>query len=233
MVEAGMKCIKYLLFAFNCVFVIAAIALIAVGIVVQTRFAGYLNFFDTPVTSVAILLIIVGVIMFFIAAFGCCGAIKEHNVCTMVFAVLLAIIFIFQLAGGIAAFVMRSDLEKSVTETMTRAEKNYLTSAGVKETWDDVQKDFECCGVKASEEWEAVFKNDTLPNSCCKDTKTPCSEKSPNKYDEGCADAFVGWSKDNLAKIAAAGLALAFIQVIGIVFACCLAQAIRKEYECV
>ncbi|CAI9738405.1 CD63 antigen-like [Octopus vulgaris] len=232
MVEAGMKCIKYLLFAFNFIFVIAAIALIAVGIVVQTNFSGYLNFFDAPVTSVAILLIVVGVIMFFIAAFGCCGAIKEHNVCTMVFAVLLALIFILQLAGGIAAFVMRSDLEKTVTETMTKAEQNYLTSPGVKKTWDDVQTDFKCCGVEKSSEWQKVYTNTTLPDSCCKSDKG-CDESSKDKYQIGCADAFISWSKSNLAKIAAAGLALAFIQVIGIVFACCLAQAIRKEYECV
>ncbi|XP_052831278.1 CD63 antigen [Octopus bimaculoides] len=212
MVEAGMKCIKYLLFAFNFVFVVAAIALIAVGIVVQTNFSGYLNFFDAPVTSVAILLIVVGVIMFFIAAFGCCGAIKEHNVCTMVFAVLLALIFILQLAGGIAAFVMRSDLENAVTDTMTKAEKNYLHSPGVKKTWDDVQTDFKCCGVKTYTEWYTVFQNSTLPVSCCKNDKA-CNTTSSDRYTKGCANAFIEWSRSNLAKIAAAGLVLAFIQV--------------------
>ncbi|GAB1607040.1 CD63 antigen-like [Argonauta hians] len=237
MVEAGMKCIKYLLFAFNCVFVLAAIALIAVGIVVQTSFSGYLNFFDAPVTSVSVLLIIVGVVMFFIAAFGCCGAIKEHNMCTMVFAVLLTIILIFQLAGGIAAFVMKNDVKETLTKTMIKTEKNYQTAEGVKEAWDNVQEDFKCCGVESMTEWNQVFNSTKLPPSCCKGLKDPktCSTVTPkaNLHQEGCGKAFSEWAMANLAKIAAAGLALAFIQVIGIVFACCLAQAIRKEYETV
>lgn len=54
------------------------IALIAVGAYVQSQLHEYLNFFDTNVNGPAILLIVVGLVIFVISFFGCCGAIKEN-----------------------------------------------------------------------------------------------------------------------------------------------------------
>jgi len=36
-----------------------------------------------------------------------------------------------------------------------------------------------------------------------------------------------------VAVIGGVGIGLAFVQVVGIMFACCLARAIKKEYEVV
>lgn len=229
MVEGGMKCVKYLLFAFNLIFVIAAIALIAVGIYVQVQLHDYLSFFSGKVNAAAILIIIVGAIIFFIAGFGCCGAIKENYVCTMVFAVLLAVVFIFELAGGIAGFVMRNQLHDEVSEKMKEAEANYHSQEGVKKSWDAVQTNFKCCGVDSYTEWHA--HNVSYPDSCCK--KAPCVPGTANFYNEPCLEEFVDFVKTNIVKVGGVGIGLAFVQIVGIIFACCLARAIRKEYEVV
>lgn len=226
-----MKCVKYLLFAFNLIFVIAAIALIAVGVYVQVQLNDYLSFFSGKVNAAAILIIVVGAIIFFIAGFGCCGAIKENYVCTMVFAVLLAVVFIFELAGGIAGFVMRNQLKEEVKDKMFEAEKNYYTQEGVRKSWDAVQTNFKCCGVHKTDEWNS--KNGTLPNSCCDDTKKACTGKSGDLHNKPCLEAFTKYVQANIVKIGGVGLGLAFIQIVGIIFACCLARAIRKEYEVV
>lgn len=228
MVEGGMKCVKYLLFAFNLVFVIAAIALIAVGVYVQVQLHDYLSFFSGKVNAAAILIIVVGAIIFFIAGFGCCGAIKENYVCTMVFAVLLAVIFIFELAGGIAGFVMRDELKNEVEGKMIDAEANYYSQEGVRKSWDAVQKEFHCCGVKTSAEWKK-FNQTYFPESCCEKEK-PCKT---DIYSDPCLDKFTEFVKENIMKIGGVGIGLAFIQIVGIIFACCLARAIRKEYEIV
>lgn len=228
MVEGGMKCVKYLLFAFNLVFVIAAIALIAVGVYVQVQLHDYLSFFSGKVNAAAILIIVVGAIIFFIAGFGCCGAIKENYVCTMVFAVLLAVIFIFELAGGIAGFVMRNELHDEVKGKMIDAEANYYSQEGVKKSWDAVQTEFHCCGVENSDEW--LKFNHSYPESCCKNVK-PCTKTAISK--DPCLDKFLEFVQKNIMKIGGVGIGLAFIQIVGIIFACCLARAIRKEYEIV
>lgn len=52
--------------------------MVALGAYVQYQMSDYLNFFDTKINGPAILLIIVGLVIFVIAFFGCCGAIKEN-----------------------------------------------------------------------------------------------------------------------------------------------------------
>ena len=53
--------------------------MIICGAVVQTRFAAYFDFIDMGgFNAVASLLIVVGVIIFVIGFFGCCGAYREN-----------------------------------------------------------------------------------------------------------------------------------------------------------
>jgi len=239
MVEGGMKCVKYLLFAFNLVFVIAAIALIAVGAYVQIKLVDYYDFFQNEYTGPGILLIVVGVFIFLIAFFGCMGALKENYCLTMSFAVLLAIVFIMMIAGGIAAYVLRNDIESEVESILTKAQKNYDQSGhdGVTKTWDKLQREFTCCGVNNATEWLTVL-NGTFPISCCKDEgSTSCTGSSPIPLNDvkktPCETAFVNWLKDKVAIIGGVGVGIAFIMVVGVLFSCCLARAIRKEYEVV
>lgn len=232
MVEGGMKCVKFLLFAFNLVFVIAAIALIAVGAYVQVKLVDYYDFFGNTYTGPGILLIVVGVLIFIIAFFGCMGALKENYCLTMTFAVLLGIIFIMMIAGGIAAYVLRDEIEGEVTKILTDAEKNYESSKGVQETWDKLQREFSCCGVANYTEWPDIL-NGSYPISCCKDETKCVKTTAADMKKTSCEDAFVGWMEDKVAIIGGVGIGLAFIMVVGVLFACCLARAIRKEYEVV
>eukprot|EP00745_Piridium_sociabile_P021816 TRINITY_DN33701_c0_g1_i1.p1 TRINITY_DN33701_c0_g1~~TRINITY_DN33701_c0_g1_i1.p1 ORF type:complete len:240 (-),score=50.43 TRINITY_DN33701_c0_g1_i1:497-1216(-) len=239
MVEGGMKCVKFLLFTFNLIFVIAAIALIAVGAYVQIKLSDYYDFFGNQYTGPGILLICVGVFIFLIAFFGCMGALKENYCLTMTFAVLLAVVFILMIAGGIAAYVLRNDVEGKVVDILLKAEKNYGKEPGVKDTWDKLQEEFSCCGVRNISEWLPYGLNTTYPRSCCLQphNETTCPENSPisadNVIQTPCDDAFVSWVKAKVAIIGGVGIGLAFVMVVGVLFACCLARAIRKEYEVV
>jgi CD63 antigen len=66
------------------VFQIAAIGLIAAGAYVQLELKDYFDLIEGQFSSAAALLIAVGVIIFFIASFGCCGAFKENYMCVMI-----------------------------------------------------------------------------------------------------------------------------------------------------
>lgn len=239
MVEGGMKCVKYLLFSFNLIFVIAAIALIAVGAYVQIKLTDYYDFFGNEYTGPGILLICVGVFIFIIAFFGCMGALKENYCLTMTFAILLALVFILMIAGGIAAYVLRNEVEDKVADILTKAEQKYGQEGGVTDTWDKLQKEFDCCGVKNYTEWESLNITTKYPRSCCKnmDDSATCPTSGDldpiNLNTTPCEDAFVNWVKDKVAIIGGVGIGLAFIMVVGVLFACCLARAIRKEYEVV
>lgn len=238
MVEGGMKCVKYLLFTFNLIFVIAAIALIAVGAYVQIKLTDYSDFFGNEYTGPGILLIVVGALIFIIAFFGCMGALKENYCLTMSFAILLAVIFILMIAGGIAAYVLRNEIEDEVVTVLTEAEKKYSKSPDVTQTWDKLQREFSCCGVQSYLEWKELNLTTVFPQSCCKrEDAADCSHES--KIPESaikktpCEKAFINWLKNKVAIIGGVGIGLAFVMVVGVLFACCLARAIRKEYEVV
>jgi len=232
MVEGQMKCVKYLLFFFNLIFVLAGIALIATGAYVKIKLDEYYDFFQDDYMGPGILLIVVGVVIFLLAFFGCCGAYKDNYCLTMTFAVMLGLIFILELAGGIAGFVLRNDIEDDVDTTLRKATLNYGKPKhdGVTKAWDKLQDEFDCCGVDNATDWKAVLPANP-PESCCADVAATCTYT--NAYPKGCKTAFEDWLKDKIAIVGGVGIGLAFIQIVGILFACCLARAIRKEYEVV
>merc|ERR1711936_355822 len=70
MIEGGMKCVKYLLFAFNLIFLITGLALIVTGCVIQGVYSNYLDFLGDSFFNTPVLLVVVGCIIFFITFFG-------------------------------------------------------------------------------------------------------------------------------------------------------------------
>jgi len=230
-----MKCVKLLLFLFNLIFVAAGIGLIVTGAYVNIKLEDYYDFFGSEYFGPGILLIVVGVFIFLIAFFGCCGAYKENHCLTMTFAVCLSLIFILEIAGGIAGFVMRDQIEDEVKHVLEDAMKNYKQPGhdGVTSTWDKLQEEFQCCGVNNASDWkDPKMGNTTIPPSCCKEAS--CDPTKDDKiYIAGCADELESWLKSKIAIIGGVGIGLAFVQVVGIMFACCLARAIKKEYEVV
>lgn len=235
-----MKCVKYLLFLFNLLFVLAGIGLISAGAYVKVKLDQYYDFFGSDYMGPGILLIVVGVFIFFLAFFGCCGAYKENYCLTMTFAVCLGIIFILEISGGIAGFVLREDIENEVEKVLKDAQANYgkADHEGVTGAWDRLQNEFDCCGVESYDDWKNSQPNKP-PISCCKDSvsEQECADRSYNNTapinTEGCSKTFEDYLKNKVAIIGGVGIGLAFVQIVGILFACCLARAIRKEYEVV
>ncbi|WAR11453.1 CD63-like protein [Mya arenaria] len=223
MVEGGMKCVRFLLFGFNLIFVLAAIGLIAIGAYVQIALKDYFDLIGGKFSTAAALLIAVGVIIFFIASFGCFGAYRQNRVCVLIFSALLIFIFILEISAGIAGYVYKSQVESYVEKYMKESIGKNNTKA-----WETVQKEFKCCGITNSTDW-----NGNIPQSCCKSPATGCQNNTANLYPQGCLKKFSDWVEDHVAIVGGVGIGFAFIQLIGIMFACCLARAIKKEYEVV
>lgn len=62
----------------NAWFQITGIILIAIGATIHAAYSDYPHFLDDKFLSVPSLLIAIGSIIFFIAFFGCCGAVREN-----------------------------------------------------------------------------------------------------------------------------------------------------------
>lgn len=238
MVDCGMTCVKYLIFVFNFLFWLSGIAIIAVGAIIQVELNKYNGVLDSSFTAGAILLIVVGCIVTIIAFFGCCGAIKEHHCMIMTFAVLLGIIFVLELAAGITCYVYRDKINQIASDKFTTAWMQYdpQVAPDITQAIDVIQHDLHCCGVNGTADWQVIpwgLRNGAAPDSCCEKETTGCAKAGSTLFARGCYDQIKAVLEHDVIIVAGVGIGVAFIQLIGIVFACCLASAIRKNYEVV
>lgn len=236
MVSGGMTCVKYLLFCFNLLFAISGITLSTVGIIIHTVYYHYSQFVDRSIESAPVVLIIVGVIVFVIAFFGCCGAVKENHCMIMTFAVFLLIIFTLELAAGISGYVRRAEIDEMLQTRLNVTMQEYPTSVATKQSWNIMQHELKCCGRSSGpSDWHSVFPNGTLPHTCCPDTKPDgsCTMNSPDKYETPCLKKLEEIFIKYATLIGGVSIGIGLTQLIGVICACCLARSIRREYETV
>ncbi|XP_070150099.1 tetraspanin 6 isoform X2 [Polyergus mexicanus] len=178
----------------------------------------------------SITLIVIGSIIFVIAFFGCCGAIRESHCMIVTFASLLLTILIIQVAVAIYTFVAlkNADEIKFKNEYAFKIFNNYRDKPQ-KEFVDLIQKELECCGIESSADFNKVL-NMTIPGSCCgkdvNDANAICSQHEA--YDKGCVDALIDLFKNACAILGGIALVIAAIELIGIIFALCLANSIKN-----
>jgi len=227
-IEGKMAVVKYLTFFFNFLFFLSGLALVIVGGVIRSKYGDYLSFADSKFASAAIFIIVVGVIVFIIGFLGCCGAVKENYCMVTTFAVLLGVIFVLEIIAGSVGFAYRSKVKETADKGLKRAIDNYDNDKekGAKDFVDWVQTEFTCCGMDGASDWQTA-----LPASCCDADVKNCTITTAHQ--EGCLLKFEEFVHDNLVVIGAVAIAIAFIQLLGIVFACCLMKAIKNQYEVV
>lgn len=234
--------VKYLLFLFNFLFVITGITIMAIGLTVQGAFHNFKEILDPQFFSVPTFLVVIGCFIFVIAFFGCCGAYKENYCMTLTFSILLVLIFILELAAGISGYVLRNDTYNLVSTTLRSSMLQYggQTSQEITYIWDEIQVDFNCCGVNNSDDWVKSnpdhFNATFLPMSCCR--TSPGSIGMVRCIDEahpdtlrktGCITSFGDFIKSHAVSLGAAGIAIAVIQFFGIFFACYLSKQIKLQ----
>ncbi|XP_019773137.1 CD63 antigen [Dendroctonus ponderosae] len=235
MVSGGMTCVKYLLFCFNLLFAISGLAILVVGVIAHLHvYSQYSNFVYPSYQAAPIILITVGVIIFLISFFGCCGAVKENHCMIITFSVLLAIILVAETAAGVVGYINRNEVEVMLENKLNSTMYKYYTNSDIRRTWDIAQHELNCCGMHGPDDWHKVNNNDSLPHTCCPNAQ---NDGSCNKNTEHSLNSCFNALKTLLMKyaslIGAVGLGIAGFQVLGIIFACSLARHIRKEYETV
>ncbi|XP_076234097.1 uncharacterized protein LOC143179014 [Calliopsis andreniformis] len=215
----GSRCVKYLMFVFNLLFVITGIILLSIGVVIHGVYHNYQHFLDNKFLSVPSLLIAIGAIIFFIAFFGCCGAVRENYCMIVTFTSLLVIVFILELSGGISGYVLRARAGTIIESKMMDTMSIYKNNTEIQLIWDNLQRDFDCCGTNAASDW--INTLDGLPVSCCIDPvgaieSSNCTLNSSNLRSEGCYQKFLSFIKSHALQLGGVGIGIAFIQLTGI-----------------
>uniref|UniRef100_A0A5S6R5D5 Tetraspanin n=1 Tax=Trichuris muris TaxID=70415 RepID=A0A5S6R5D5_TRIMR len=194
------------------------------------------------VHDIGIILTAGGTVIFIIAFLGCCGAMKEWRPLLVLYSICLMIILAVEIAAAIYAGVNRTNLEASTKMLMHESVKDYngTTSSanGVRAAWDSIMNQYECCGIESrrgefnASAWYRSFRPpEPFPAPCCK-TPVPWSPdtycRASQRYKLGCYDALREVIESKMVIVISVGAAVALIQIIGLIFAICLCQAISE-----
>jgi len=246
MVQGGMKCIKYILFLFNLIFVALGIVLLAVGISTKTGFSKHLGFIDPEVLSYPPdLFIAAGAIIFIIAFLGCWGSWKESHCMMITYSVLLGLLLILELGAAFSAIALEDDVEEIFTKGMTKSQEKYglPNESDITTSWNAMQTELHCCGTHNYTDWK-VNNMTHIPDSCCIDGTVNCTtthglitwnttrpDAMKYIYVDGCWGKLV--NEVTLGAIGIIGIVLAAVELLGVIFACLMARSIRHSYETV
>lgn len=234
MVEgAGMKCIKYLMIIFNVLFLFAGLVLVAIGAVAQYQ-QSKINY----VSSAAILIIVVGSVIFLLSFLGCFGAINENRFILGLFGVLMIIICILCIAAIIVTFVFKSQVSAIWKQPLKDSLKTFNPKQKINFLlvwWPTLQYDEKCCGVDNSSDWRSnTYFNGSIPASCCNNkNETGICGPTETPYSIGCAEKITATIERFIAIVGIIVACIVVLQILGSVFAFCLAHAIHKDYTSV
>lgn len=233
MVEGKMSVIKYLMFFFNFLFWLSGLVLIVIGAIIRDKYGDYVSYADNRFANAAVFIIIVGVVVFVIGFLGCCGAVKENYCMVTTFAVLLAIIFILEIVAGALGFTYKKKVDSVATAALNKAVVGYGEVVGERKLLMWAQKNFKCCGSKDSSDYKGKNSTDICPKSGGVESCHVGGKCTGALYKQGCRKGFIDFIKAKLVIIGAVAVGIAFIQLLGIIFACFLMKAIKGEYEVV
>ncbi|KAL5287328.1 CD63.2 family protein [Megaselia abdita] len=218
--DCGSVLVKYILFLFNLLCGICGILLIIFGGMVLAHLG------DVKACSMQIVMpvvaLVLGICILILSFIGCCGAARASNGITLAYSLFLLALLIAQIVFVSMVWINQKmileEFEEMFTEVFNNREKE-------PETLDYFQRAFKCCGNNGPYDY---FKQ-SYRRSCCAENKLVNNECDIQyAYTTGCKQAFRRFWKSNIELIKFAGLGVAIVELVGVIFSCIMANNIRS-----
>lgn len=225
--NCGEALAKYVLIIINVIFFLCGVAIATIGAIITAENQNISALVSTGVWAVSITIIIIGCIVAIITFFGCCGASKENKCMLYTYATIVGIIFVVEVGGAIAIFCYKDDAKQLLTDRLLETMKQY-SNGGTKDAWDYLQQELGCCGAQNSTDWETNTQN--IPESCCNMNYPGCDTQDQSLiYQTGCVDAMIDFVKTHINIIGGVALGVAVVEILGVVFSCCVGSVANKR----
>jgi CD63 antigen len=146
----------------------------------------------------------------------------------------LIIVFLAEIAIGIAGYLKHSELQGILEKQFNKTFDDFPNNVESQHAWSLIQSELECCGIKSYTDWHKIFPNGSLPSSCCPTLplhQKNCVATSASKA--GCMNKLLNIMDTKSLLLGVAGFGIAIVQLLGVVFACCLSRAFKEHYETV
>lgn len=150
------SCVKYLMFFFNFLFWILGGLLVGVGLyafvdkwVSSGGRVTVENAFDV-LLNIALVMIIVGSVVFVVSFAGCIGALRENTCLLKFYSLCLLIFFLCEMGVAVVGFVFPHKAQGYVEEVLTESViEKYRDDTDLQNLIDFVQQEFQCCGLSS------------------------------------------------------------------------------------
>lgn len=218
---------------------IASVALVVSLMVVMVQSKEYIELLgDNATWIIAVIVITIAVIMFFIAIFGCCGVSNRDTRMLITYIVIVSALMFGLIVATVVAWVHQEDAIETVEVNMEQKMKEYLPGdvreGELTKVWDDVQEYFECCGIQGLEDWKehnpSYSRKSTItkyPDSCKMKNTEPDSKPFPHV--DGCLVKVDRYIKDNIWVIGGIVFAIILFLMISILLVSITIMSINQQ----
>ncbi|XP_052802918.1 tetraspanin-1-like [Mya arenaria] len=198
---------RFGLISFNFIFMLSGIAVLTVGVwvkvdkdVVNMQHLVEFDSNDKALTTASTVLVIFGVGVLLIAAFGFFAACLPEK-CKMgqrffsgIYIFFLIVVFIGEFGGGITAAVFKGKIDKELPNILKKSlGPNYVEGNNLDaKAWNYIQVWLGCCGSNNAKDYVgANFTDPTqyVPNSCCVLSNHDAENPKPKDYPKCQEDA--------------------------------------------
>ncbi|XP_008278431.1 tetraspanin-2a [Stegastes partitus] len=214
-VQGGMKCVKYLLFAFNFIFWLSGLLVLAVGLWLRfdPETVELLTGDGAPYTFFIAVYILLGAggLMMIVGFFGCFGAVRESQCLLASFFACLLIIFGAEITAGVFGFINKEQIAEEVQKFYSSSIADLSNPNGTAIALI-YHKTLNCCGGSTP---------DTTSGLCA-----DAPEETPD-----CLTAITDFVNEKLHIVGYIGIGIAGVMIIGMIFSMVLCCAIRNSRE--
>lgn len=233
--------LKLTLVIYSTVFWLIGSFILAIGIYAEVERQRYKTL-DGLFLAPAIILIVLGVVMFIVSFIGVLASLRDNLTLLKVFLYTLALCLILELLGGIVALAFRNKTVDLLNKSVRKGMVNYYDDLDFKNIMDFVQTKFKCCGGTEFKDWQVnMYHNCSAPGplacgvpyTCCvikpfEVTNTLCGYRALEKERldivdivnvRGCTDAVFIWLMDNYKIMAGLLLGILVPQFLGVLLA--------------
>uniref|UniRef100_A0A3Q0R6Y6 Tetraspanin n=1 Tax=Amphilophus citrinellus TaxID=61819 RepID=A0A3Q0R6Y6_AMPCI len=239
----GTICLKYLLFLFNILFWLAGGAVLAVGVWTMVEKSDYISLLNSGFYATsAYILIAAGVVVIVTGIIGCCATLNEMKSLLIVYLILLFCIFLLEIIAGVLAYINYQELDEELKQNLKVTMQQKYQQPGeesITQAVDKLHQEFKCCGSHNFSDWsdsvwiQAAENERLVPDSCCKTPSELCGRRDhPSniyKMEGGCIMKLEEFILSHLYILGAVGIGIAFLQLLGMMFTCCLYQNLKEE----
>ncbi|XP_025923343.1 tetraspanin-10 [Apteryx rowi] len=232
------RCVKYLAFAWNLLFLLLGLLALAAGL------GGLLARGRPGGAEPALLLVLVGLGAGAVSLAGCLGALRASP-CLLRFFVGAALTFAgLEVLGGLLLYAARRRLRDALRDALLLCLLRYQQEPDLRFLVDEVQRSLRCCGLGSYRDWESnpYFNCSapgaqacSVPASCCLDPRqngsvadAQCASGALRLGDAaagsivhlgGCVAQLGAWLRGQAGTIAAGAAVLVLVEVAGVLMA--------------